>query len=634
MRSRKKRLSNRRSGNKVARRGGWLVVLGLLWWLPAIDAAAPVEYRLSFPEPEHHWMQVEMVVSGVGPGPLELRMSRTSPGRYSLHEFAKNVYDVRAFDAADREVPAVQPDPFGWRVEHHGGTVTVRYKVFGDRVDGTYLAVDPTHAHINMPAALMFARGIDDRPATIHFTPPPGRDNWRIATQLIPGENPLQFTAPNLQYLMDSPVEFGPVAVQSFVLDGRTFRVAVHHNGSADDLTQFVRDVRAIVAEQRTVFGEYPNYDPGYYTFLADYLPYASGDGMEHRNSTVLTANGSLRADGPRLLGTVAHEFFHNWNVERIRPRSLEPFNFEAPNMSSELWLAEGFTQYYGPLTLSRAGLADVAATAASFEGLIEAVARNPARLVRGADAMSRMAVFTDGARPVDATNWSTTYISYYPYGAAIALALDLTLRDRFDGKLSLDDYMRALWRTFGRAGGSRTGYVDHPYTMSDAERVLADIAGSPEFAREFFARYVVGHEAADYERLFERAGFLLRRRQPDAPWAGPVELARGRHGLRVESATVPGTPLYEAGIDRGDELVDIDGRRMSSEQDFATAVSSRKPNDRLRAVVADRAGTLRTITLALTSDPSVQLVPVERAGGRLTDSQRAFRRRWLESQR
>ena len=167
--------------------------------------AATVTYELSFPHPEHHWMQVDATFPGVGSGAVELRMSRSSPGRYALHDFSKNVYDLQTFDADGREIPAVQADPYGWRVERANGRVSVRYKVFGDRVDGTYLAVDPSHAHINMPAALMFARGLDDRPVSVTFTRPAGHDTWTVATQLVPGRSPLQFTAPNLQYLMDSP---------------------------------------------------------------------------------------------------------------------------------------------------------------------------------------------------------------------------------------------------------------------------------------------------------------------------------------------------------------------------------------------------------------------------------------------
>src|SRR5262249_20196698 len=218
-------------------------------------------------------------------------------------------------------------------------------------------------------------------------------------------------------------------------------------------------------------------YEPGYYTFLADYLPYANGDGMEHRNSTVMTAAGSIAASREDVLDTVAHEFFHCWNVERIRPKGLEPFDFDRANLSGELWLAEGFTQYYGPLALQRAGLVDLASTAQTFTGLIESV-RDDGHEVRSAEQMSQMAPFIDGGRPIDRTNWSNTVISYYPFGGAIALALDLTLRDRTDGRLSLDDFMRAMWRNFGKPGGTREGYVDQPYTIANAEATLAEVAG------------------------------------------------------------------------------------------------------------------------------------------------------------
>src|ERR1043165_1485445 len=149
--------------------GVWLLVCAA-----SLEAAAPVRYRVSFPEPAHRWMQVEATFAELGAGPLGLRMSRSSPGRYSLHDFAKNVYDVHAFGADGRELTPSRPDPYGWSVGGHGGTVTVKYKVYGDRVDGTYLAIDATHAHINMPAAMMWAHGLDDRAIAIAFEPPAG----------------------------------------------------------------------------------------------------------------------------------------------------------------------------------------------------------------------------------------------------------------------------------------------------------------------------------------------------------------------------------------------------------------------------------------------------------------------------
>ncbi len=606
---------------------------GLACWLAGANprAAAMLEYRFSFPAPEHRFLQVEAVFPDLGSAPLDLRMSRSSPGRYSLHDFAKNVYDVQAVDAEGKAVALAQPDPYGWRAENYGGTLTVRYKVFGDRVDGTYLAVDRTHAHINMPAVILFARGLDDHAISVRFDPPSAQPAWRAATQLMPGDGPFAFTAPNLQYLMDSPVELGPVAVESFVVDGHTFRFAAHHTGTAQELSAFAQDAAAIVREERAIFGEFPTYEPGAYTFLADYTPSASGDGMEHRNSTVITSSRTIASNRLGLLGTVAHEFFHNWNVERIRPRSLEPFDFERANMSGELWLAEGFTQYYGPLALARTGLADVTTTARTFADLIDAVS-GPARALRSAVEMSRMAAFTDGGRPMDRTNWSTTYISYYPFGGAIALALDLTLRERFDGHVTLDDFMRAMWRTHGRPGGSRPGYVDRPYTLADVEARLGEVTESPAFASEFFARYIEGHEMADYGQLLALAGFTLRPASPRAAWMGG-RFARGEHGgVRLDSDTVPGTPLYLAGLDRGDEILGLGGARIDSEQRLNDVLRGRKPGDALSLSFADVTGNNQTTTVRLAADPMNEVVPMETIRRSLSPAQQRFRQQWLGS--
>src|SRR5215216_3851824 len=173
---------------------------------PSALAQAPVAYQLQFPEREHRLMQVDITFADVPAGTLQLRMSRTSPGRYAMHEFAKNVFDVRIADAAGHLLPVSRPSLHEWDVTDHMGEVHVTYKVFGDRIDGTYLAIDNTHAHVNMPSALMWARGFEMRPVTVRFEPPAGT-SWRAATQLEPGSDGQTFTAPNLQYLMDSPTE-------------------------------------------------------------------------------------------------------------------------------------------------------------------------------------------------------------------------------------------------------------------------------------------------------------------------------------------------------------------------------------------------------------------------------------------
>jgi predicted metalloprotease with PDZ domain len=595
---------------------------------PAVHAQAsppPIRYRFSFPELSHRWMQVEATFPGVTQPTLELRMSRSSPGRYSLHDFAKNVYDVHAFAADGRELDADRPDPYGWNVTGFGGSVTVKYKVYGDRVDGTYLAIDETHAHINMPAAIMWAHGLEDRASTLIFDQPPGL-RWHVASQLHGGG--LELTAPNLQYLMDSPVEFGTGSIREFKVGDRSFRVSLHHTGTESELDAFVKDVEKIVRQEREVYGEFPDYEPGTYTFLADYLPYADGDGMEHRNSTVMTASGALRDKHARVLDTVAHEFFHCWNVERIRPKGLEPFDFDRANITDSLWLAEGFTQYYGPLTLQRAKLTDLPATLHSIAELVNSVALSPAHLVRSAADMSRMAPFIDGGRTVDPTNWSITVTSYYPFGGAIALALDLSLRDRSNSDRSLDDYMRAMWRKYGKPGGSREGYVDHPYTIADAEATLAEVSGDSAFAREFFARYILGHDVADYGRLLARAGLTLRKRDAGRAWIGDLRFEDAP--LKVSTLVAPGWPVYAAGLEQDDVLQRLDGQKLVAAADVDAVLHRHQPGDRVELAFTDRTGAVRVAAVTLAADPRLEVVAAESAGGTVPSAEKTFRERWL----
>jgi predicted metalloprotease with PDZ domain len=617
----------------MARRNAALAFLALFIVQPAARGQTPVAYRISFPEAAHHLMQVEATFTGVPAGPLELRMSRSSPGRYALHEFAKNVFDVRVTDEAGQPLAVARPSPHQWDVTGHSGTVRVTYRVFGDRLDGTYLAVDSTHAHINMPAAMMWARGFERQSITVRLDRPAGT-SWRAATQLSPGSDPLSFTAPNLQYLMDSPIELSTFTLRSFTVpdDRRTpvFRVAVHHTGTDAEVDGLVRDIETIVREARHVFGEYPSFEGNTYTVIADYQPRAHSDGMEHRNSTVVTSPSPIQAGRLDMLGTVAHEFFHVWNVERIRPKSLEPFNLEEANTSGELWFAEGFTSYYGALTMKRAGLTSLRAFAKEMGDAIETVTTSPARLFRSAVEMSRLAPLVDGAVSVDPTNFANTYISHYTWGTALGLGLDLSLRDRSDGKVTLDTFMRALWERFGRPGANVPGLVETPYTLDDLKEVLGMVSGDTAFAREFFAKYVEGNDVVDYRPLLARAGLLLQSNHGRA-FAGALTLQDDPAGVRITADVPYGSPAYRAGLERDDVLVTVGGTRVTRASDVEKLVVARKPGGPL-PVVYERRGVRTSTALELTGDPTLELVPFEDAGQTLSDAQRRFRDGWLSS--
>ena len=201
-----------------------------------------------------------------------------------------------------------------------------------------------------------------------------------------------------------------------------------------------------------------------------------------------------------------------------------------------------------------------------------------------------------------------------------------MTLRDRTDGRLSLDDFMQAMWREYGKPGGAREGYVDHPYTIADAEATLAEVSGDRAFARDFFARYIQGHDAADYARLLARAGFVVRWKSAGHAWLGDLRLESRGGGLRVASLVAPTWPLYAAGVDQDDELQQVDGQRIAGDSDVASVLQRHKPGDKVPVVFADRTGAAKTATITLAEDPHVDVVPVAAP----TAAQQTFRSRWL----
>jgi predicted metalloprotease with PDZ domain len=613
-----------------------LSIVAVLLNVTLARAQAPVEYRLSFADYVRHLMDVEVVFTEVTVDPLEIHMSRSSPGRYALHEFAKNVFDVQISDGAGRPLAPVRPNLHVWQVKGHGGTVRLRYRLFGDRIDGTYAGIDATQAHLNAPATLMWARSMESRPARLTFVPPPDVA-WTVASQLYATTDPLVFTAPNLAYLLDSPIQFGPQTMRSFRI-GRTeaagapattIRLALRHDGTDAEADRYLADVEKIVREARAVFGELPEFEPGHYTFLATYAPGAGGDGMEHRNSTVITAPASLATASRPLLGTVSHEFFHAWNVERIRPRSLEPFDFDDANVSAELWVGEGFTQYYGTLLVARA-LGEPEGALRAAASLINAVNASPGRRVRPAPEMSRLAPFVDAATSNDPTNWGNTYLSYYTFGAAIALGLDLELRDRTDGKVTLDDYLKALWTKYGRTPGP-PGVVATPYTAADLQTTLAEVSGSVSFAREFFERYVDGPELVEYGMLLRRMGLLLRPIYPGRAWMGDLPMTSGSDGVRITGAATMGTPAWDAGFGEGDVLVSIGGKDVRSASDVTAIVEAAKPGERLEAAF-QRHGKARKATIALRGHPTRTVVTRESVGETPTPEELKMRAGWLGS--
>jgi len=584
--------------------------------------AAPVQYDVAFPNAVHHEAQVTATFRQVPAGPLRVQMSRSSPGRYAVHEFAKNVYSVAAKDGRGRPLTLVRSDPYGWTVAGgHDGTVVVTYTLFGDWGDGTYAQIDATHAHLNMPATFLWAQGYDDKAIRVRFHPIDPQ--WRIATQLPAARGTDTYWAPNLQYFMDSPTEISAFGLRQWPITdakGRTYlvRMAVHHPGTEADLDTFAAKARTVIAQHYALFGQAPRYDYGTYTFIADYMPQIAGDGMEHRNSTIITDKRSLADAKFAQINTLSHEFVHSWNVERLRPAELEPFDFTRANPTPSLWFAEGFTQYYGPLMIRRAGEMSIDDFLANLGGTLNYVVNGAGRRYGGPEEMSLRAPFVDAAKAIDQVN-PNIFISYYPYGAMVALALDLQLRQRYPG-LSLDTYMRHLWTT--------QGDTERKYTPADLERALGEVTRDPAFAKAFFDTSVHASGLPDYAPLLAQAGLTLRPADAGAGWLG-LAMEAGDGGVVVGTPPQPSAPAYAAGLERGDMILSIDGKPVTDVAAAQAALGGHRPGDRIAVRYLQR-GVQRDATLRFAANPAFEVVRSETAGATVTPAQLAFRRAWL----
>lgn len=584
---------------------------------------APVEYDVSFENAAHREAEITVRFRDIGDEPLVLQMARSSPGRYALHEFAKNVYDVRAVDSEGAPLTVNRTNPYSWHIDNHDGDVTVTYTLYADHGDGTYSQIDLTHAHLNMPATFIWAEGLEDRPIDIRFKPA-DRD-WRVATQLERGRGLYAFRAPNLQYFLDSPTELSAFELSEWRIgegDPRqTIRLAIHHDGTKEDLEAYTEKAKKIVAEQIEIFGEAPQFDYGEYTFIADYLPHITGDGMEHRNSTILARSQSLYEGEFAHISTLSHEFFHAWNVERIRPAELEPFEFTNANPTPSLWFAEGFTNYYGDLAIRRADEFTLDEYLEQLSGALNYVISSPGRRYASPQEMSLQAPFVDAARSVDPTNRVNTFISYYTYGEVLALALDLTIRQKFEGR-SLDDMMRYMWINYGKP--------EKPYTHDDLKDALAEVTGDANFAADFFGRYIENSDLPDYEALFKQAGLELKQANPEDAYLGRVSFEENGDALMVASNTILDTPLYNAGIDRGDEILRVGRFKIDDEKDWERALSRHAPGD-MATIKFNRRGVGEIeAKIQFVADPTLEVVSVESDDVALTDDQITFRKAWL----
>jgi predicted metalloprotease with PDZ domain len=594
-----------------------------------------ISYHLSMSRPTSHLFEVSIDVEAGkgGSDAVDFQMPGWSPGRYAVFDFAKNVQEFRAVagvcppNAQCKRAPlnVVRMDDQTWRVETRGNqSLTVSYKVFGDDLSGTFSQLDDRHANFNGGSIFMYIVGHKQDAVKLSIEPPA---KWRITNGRMESVEQREWRFPNYDILIDTPTEIAPDwSVDEFKLEGKTYRVVVHSFGNEGGKRGLlVRDIEKIVRAETAMWGA-PEFDS--YTFLIHFAADdRSGDGMEHLTSTQIIEPGALTDPGTyeSALDTVAHEFFHVWNVKRLRPVELGPWDFTRPANTRGLWIAEGITNYYGHLMLRRAGIWDDARLFERLGGQINNVENSPGSRLMSAEEASLSAPFLDGSTHEQRTNLANTSISYYTKGEALGIVLDLIIRGKTHGKASLDDVMRRMYNEFYVKSPNNSYYLrGRGYTGKDFERIASEVAGAD--LQDFFVRYVRGVEVPPYDEAFAAVGLSLKRELASEPYSAGITLDWQELQTAKVWSVKNGSAAEDAGLKQGDVIVSVGGENVTRDTLFS-ALNRHKQGSRVAITIRrDRQTIQATLTLDAPDRYHYRIEEVRDASAEA----RALRASWL----
>ncbi len=529
-----------------------------------VQAAPPLElqYRLNVTRPSTNLVEVEIRAAGVNDATLDFVMPAWAPGRYAIYDFAKNVQDFRSAGNTGKPLAWTKTDKHTWRVDTNGsgGVVKVSYRVFGTDLTGSFSQIDSTHASLSGPSIFMYIDGHKPDPLILTVEAPPG---WKLISGHSLSDVDRTFQIANYDVLADTPLELSPhVTVTEFIERGKTIRVAVHSmTEPKPDIAPLVAGVRKIVAAQLAAL---PEPDFAHYTFIFHFDPSSPlGDGMEHLNSTAIIIRQELSGGLAEALELASHEFFHAWNVKRLRPTGLGPFDYTRETYTNALWFAEGVTAYFSCVFLYRSGLWTREQFLERLAREIRTLESEPARRTVSAESSSFHAWFYDRSPQMQQTNFANTTINYYNKGAVLGLLLDLEIRVRSEGRKSLDGAFVALYRKFYEAPPESYYLAGRSYADDDLLAAASEAAGSD--MKDFFARYVRGSEPLPYDSAFAAAGLQLRvSTTPDAPPTLGILTERAPGGVRIKALRAGGA-AERGGLSRNDIVTAIDGLSLST---------------------------------------------------------------------
>jgi predicted metalloprotease with PDZ domain len=619
-----------------------VLIFGVFTFGQTSAPSSPVEisFTVGMPRPHTHLFEVDVRIKrgpGVNAPASELLVFPVwTPGSYLIREFQRHVQDFAAADAAGQPLKWEKINKNTWRVATNGARDWhATYRVYANELSVRTSELNSAHAFWNNANLLMYLEGHLKSPSTVRVLAP---EVWKVATGLPaePGQRNT-FRAENFDVLYDSPFEASNFKTLVFNVKGVPHRIVIDGEGNYDP-ERMRRDVQKIVETQiQLMGGEIPYRD---YTFILHVRADARG-GLEHLNSTALgyprfgftiqrgdraTSAAPNQSDQPErdyrgFLSLVSHEFFHLWNVKRIRPDALGPFDYTQENYTKLLWVAEGITDYYTDVAVRRAGLISESEFLSATARAIQLLQNRPGRFVQSVEESSYDAWIKYYRQDENEIN---SQVSYYDKGAIVGLLLDLEIRKRSKGAKSLDDVMRYLYAEYFKKNRN--------YTPADFQKACELAAGSS--LEDFFAKYVRGKEELDYNSALEAVGLQLQTAALDAS-GKPVERVFFGADVRQEDDRVmvtrvyAGSPAYEQGLNAGDQIVALDNMRVT--RDFFNArIAEKKPGDLINLTIF-RFDDLSTLLIKLggRAEGTYRIVPLASP----TETQKRMYRSWLGGQ-
>jgi predicted metalloprotease with PDZ domain len=574
----------------------------------AQDCLPKLVYKIAMPQPQTHLFEIELTVCNWDRDLLDLKMPVWTPGSYLVREYAKQLQNFIAVGDKGDRLATIKIAKHHWQIQaNQYNKITISYRMFANELTVRTNHLDATHGYFNPAALCFYVPGYEHCPIEITIVPPD--PSWRVTTPL-PQISPQTFLAADFDTLVDSPFEIGCQQVYDFTVLNKPHQLVTWGEGNLDSQVA-IEDIKKIIEVEAKIFGGLP-YEQ--YIFLLHLSP-SGGGGLEHKNCcSLLYPRFSFQAGEKhnRFMQLVAHEFFHLWNVKRIRPAALEKFDYERENYTPSLWFSEGTTSYYDLLIPRRAGIYDEQEFLAELSKEITRFMTTPGRLVQPLSESSFDA-WIKLYRP-DA-NSSNSQISYYLKGEMVTLLLDLLIRDRTQGNKSFDDVLVAMWEQFGKA--------EIGFTETQLQQIIESIANQD--LTEFYDRYIHGVEELPFNDYLVAVGVELRPiNTNNIPNLGII--VKSEHGREMIKSVASNSPAQLAGVDPGDELLAIDGFKISAEK-LTDRLKSYQVGQQIELTIfhGDRLITVPTI-LAPSQPDRYQLYQIEHP----TDFQRQLFKAWM----